>query len=570
MPVSTAERNRRKRERKKREREEQRKREQEDKERTKNDIIKEDHDDDAKNPKVDIEYVAEELLLDISPPSEESKTTDRGNDNGNGDDMTSVLRRFQARAAILVSDDDVEIDGSKDKGPATDHQNDDNDDDDENEDSAAVLSKRKMRELIRPSIAELKNRVSRADLVEAHDVTAPDPELLLYLKAVPGSVPVPRHWGRKRKYLQGKRGIEKPPFALPDFITKTGITMIRSAVAEDESKMTAKQKNRSRVGPKMGAMDVDYKTLYDAFFKYQTKNSHKLSQYGDLYYEGKEFETNHKSFRVGVLSDRLREALNMTSETSPPPWLINMQRYGPPPSYPNLKIPGLNAPIPQGASYGYHVDGWGKPPVDAFGRPLYGGNPFDIPGSSTTYNDDTFGNTFLGDNTIGQDAIVTSDGKTVGRKHWGALVSTGIEEDDMDEEDDESSSEEEESSSEEEGEEEEKEEKNQEGSNTQEVELPTSSIVPPEQPILELRKDAVEADEHKVLYTVLEETAPGTNNQAGAVFTSNVSYALPQQSAEANLSNVTDAKESEIFSNKRKHALDDEDDEADLAKKFKF
>ena len=30
------------------------------------------------------------------------------------------------------------------------------------------------------------------------------------LKAVPGSVPVPRHWGRKRKYLQGKRGIEKP------------------------------------------------------------------------------------------------------------------------------------------------------------------------------------------------------------------------------------------------------------------------------------------------------------------------------------------------------------------------
>jgi hypothetical protein len=30
----------------------------------------------------------------------------------------------------------------------------------------------------------------------------------------------------------------------------------------------------------------------------------------------------------------------------PPPWLLNMQRYGPPPSYPNLKIPGLNAPIP--------------------------------------------------------------------------------------------------------------------------------------------------------------------------------------------------------------------------------
>ena len=43
------------------------------------------------------------------------------------------------------------------------------------------------------------------------------------------------------------------------------------------------------------------------------------------------------------------------------------QRYGPPPSYPHLKIPGLNAPIPPGASFGYHPGGWGKPPVDEVG-----------------------------------------------------------------------------------------------------------------------------------------------------------------------------------------------------------
>ena len=67
----------------------------------------------------------------------------------------------------------------------------------------------------------------------------------------------------------------------------------------------------------------------------------------------------------------LRQALGM-GPMSPPPWLINMQRYGPPPAYPNLKIPGLNAPIPAGASFGYHVGGWGKPPVDEHGRPLYG------------------------------------------------------------------------------------------------------------------------------------------------------------------------------------------------------
>lgn len=47
-------------------------------------------------------------------------------------------------------------------------------------------------------------------------------------------------------------------------------------------------------------------------------------------------------------------------------------RYGPPPSYPNLKIPGLNAPIPEGCSFGYHAGGWGKPPVDEKGKPLYG------------------------------------------------------------------------------------------------------------------------------------------------------------------------------------------------------
>lgn len=53
----------------------------------------------------------------------------------------------------------------------------------------------------------------------------------------------------------------------------------------------------------------------------------------------------------------------------PPPWLLNMQRYGPPPAYPNLKIPGLNAPIPEGASFGYHPGGWGKPPVDEVRAP---------------------------------------------------------------------------------------------------------------------------------------------------------------------------------------------------------
>ena len=71
---------------------------------------------------------------------------------------------------------------------------------------------------------------ARPDVVEMHDVTARDPKLLVHLKSTRNTVPVPRHWCFKRKYLQGKRGIEKPPFDLPDFIKKTGIMEMRAAL----------------------------------------------------------------------------------------------------------------------------------------------------------------------------------------------------------------------------------------------------------------------------------------------------------------------------------------------------
>lgn len=72
-----------------------------------------------------------------------------------------------------------------------------------------------------------------------HDVTAQEPKLLVHLKATRNTVPVPRHWCFKRKYLQGKRGIEKPPFELPDFIKKTGIQEMREALQEKASRVAA-------------------------------------------------------------------------------------------------------------------------------------------------------------------------------------------------------------------------------------------------------------------------------------------------------------------------------------------
>lgn len=69
------------------------------------------------------------------------------------------------------------------------------------------------------------------------------------------------------QYLQGKRGIEKPPFDLPDFIKKTGIMEMRSSLTEKEDQKSLKAKMRERVRPKTGKIDIDYQKLHDAFFK---------------------------------------------------------------------------------------------------------------------------------------------------------------------------------------------------------------------------------------------------------------------------------------------------------------
>eukprot|EP00004_Rigifila_ramosa_P009687 TRINITY_DN2132_c0_g1_i1.p1 TRINITY_DN2132_c0_g1~~TRINITY_DN2132_c0_g1_i1.p1 ORF type:complete len:574 (+),score=161.23 TRINITY_DN2132_c0_g1_i1:78-1724(+) len=246
-----------------------------------------------------------------------------------------------------------------------------------------TLSKKKKRAAKRMPHAELKQRVRRPDLVEYHDVSSPDPLLLLELKALRNTVPVPRHWSQKKKYLQGKRGFEKPPFQLPAFIEATGISQLRSVYNEKEDAKSLKQKQRDKMAPKMGRLDIDYQVLHDAFFKHQTKP--KLLGHGDLYYEGKEFEVDTKKHQPGKLSDELKMALGMplNDHRIPPPWLISMQRYGPPPSYPHLRIPGVNAPIPPGCNYGFHPGGWGQAPVDEAGRPLYG----DVFGTQTREND---------------------------------------------------------------------------------------------------------------------------------------------------------------------------------------
>ncbi|CAI7788556.1 unnamed protein product [Closterium sp. NIES-54] len=406
-----------------------------------------------------------------------------------GEGFEDFLKIFEKFATVEEPKEEEKEDEEKgEKKKKAD--SDDEDDDEEEEDKEKGVSNKERKMKNRMKVGELKQICARPEVVEVWDPTASDPRLLVFLKAYRNTVPVPRHWSQKRKYLQGsryllctnldlpsvtpgcyfpsaaipqcgglgslmgsdavinvslfflvfsspvtssrlpllssfllpltsppilssphlllssfllflspppllhslprsssvraslirsrspahhssalmwshlqgKRGIEKPVWQLPDFIAATGIEKLRQAYAEKEDSKKMKQKQRDRMQPKMGKMDIDYQVLHDAFFKYQTKP--KLTYVGDLYYEGKEFESKTRDYKPGHLSSALKNALGMTDGNSPPPWLINMQRYGPPPSYPHMKIPGLNAPIPAGASFGYQPGGWGKPPVD--------------------------------------------------------------------------------------------------------------------------------------------------------------------------------------------------------------
>lgn len=278
--------------------------------------------------------------------------------------FTEVKERFKYVEPEPEEQDDPKPKRTKPKASLLDEA----DDSDEEDPDRSKLSRKKRKLQGRMSVAELKTLVRRPDVVEVWDTTSTDPRLLVYLKAYRNTCTVPRHWMSKRKYMAGKRGVEKPPFKLPDFIEATGIAKIRQTIMEKQQQASLKQKNREKVHPKMGKLDIDYQVLHDAFFKFAGKP--RLSRHTDLYHEGKEYEAKMMTKRPGQFSAALKEALGMTDGA--PPWLINMQRYGPPPAYPNLKIPGLNAPIPQGAEYGYHPGGWGKPPVDEFGNPLYG------------------------------------------------------------------------------------------------------------------------------------------------------------------------------------------------------
>ena len=328
----------------------------------------------ATDPEPNSESEPATSLAEPAPPADGDQ--DGAFDGINGIDETDPLyEMYKDIMGRFEQDDNIDLSMKEAEKPEIYFDDDDEIPDEDEESGQPKMSKKKRKERDKLSVAELKALVEKPETVDWTDTSASDPRLLVHIKAYRNVVPVPSHWSLKREYLSSKRGVEKPPFALPKFIQETGIAEMRDAVLEKQDQASLKQKQRERVQPKMGKLDIDYQRLYEAFFRFQTKP--ELTRYGEVYYEGKEYETNLKHLRPGELSEELKEALNIPPG-APPPWLINQQRFGPPPSYAALKIPGLNAPPPPGGAWGFHPGGYGKPPVDEYNRPLYGGDIFGV------------------------------------------------------------------------------------------------------------------------------------------------------------------------------------------------
>ncbi|AGO10966.1 AaceriAFR539Cp [[Ashbya] aceris (nom. inval.)] len=240
------------------------------------------------------------------------------------------------------------------------------------EDSAPAGARRRVE---RPALAELKALVPHPELIQWYDSDAQDPYLLVHIKTSKNVVPVPAHWQTKREYLSGRSVLEKRPFELPDVIKQTDIESMRNVLTGLSEDKTLKQEARARVQPKLGRLDLDYVKLHDAFFKLgRNWRPDIMLHYGDLYYENRKLDQEahwtrmRRRYRPGRLSLPLRKALGL-AEGRPPAWCKKWKDIGLPPSYPGLKVAGINWDTSniRGDVYGeWKVSAHPRPP-DLFG-----------------------------------------------------------------------------------------------------------------------------------------------------------------------------------------------------------
>ncbi|AMD20235.1 HDL509Wp [Eremothecium sinecaudum] len=201
----------------------------------------------------------------------------------------------------------------------------------------------------KPSLSELKSVTSHPELIEWYDCDAPDPWFLANIKSAKNIVPVPSHWQTKREYLSGRSLLEKKPFELPDIIKLTNIEDMRNSMPDaGQGDASLKKDARSRVRPRLGKLDLDYSKLHDTFFRLgRNWKPDLLLPYGDQYYENRNLEQEvmwasmRRKYRPGRLSAQIRKALGLY-EGRLPSWCKKWKDIGLPPSYPGMKVAGIN------------------------------------------------------------------------------------------------------------------------------------------------------------------------------------------------------------------------------------
>jgi splicing factor 3B subunit 2 len=220
-------------------------------------------------------------------------------------------------------------------------------------DEDEILHSRRKRSQPKLAWAELKRKLldkygpeegaHMARLVDEHDGNAEDPLFTVMIKNMRGVVPVPHHWANKGAYLKDQVDRESADWIVPGDIEATEVRDVR--VKKDQKSLNIRA----------------FMTCFLSGSPLASKTFHvRLTRQGDVYYPGKWWPKRRPE--PGVLSERLRAALGMPSATSPPPYLYGMQSLGAlPPAYPDIFIPGLNAPIPAGASWGNAEGQWGNP-----------------------------------------------------------------------------------------------------------------------------------------------------------------------------------------------------------------
>ena len=193
------------------------------------------------------------------------------------------------------------------------------------------------------------------EVVDEHDGNAVDPLFTVRMKLEPHTVPVPSHWKLQRTFLSRQADREEAVGIVPAEVAALGIEKIR---ATKDKKANPNQ--------------VAFISCFITGTPLQRKSYQvELSPVGDVFYERKWRSKAHHT--PGVLSSRLRQALGI-GPTAPPPWLYSMQAMRRlPPAYPDIRIPGLNAPIPAGGQWGQGEGQWGEPPRGANNAFLFPG-----------------------------------------------------------------------------------------------------------------------------------------------------------------------------------------------------